>query len=70
MNFTSSFYTKMKSELSESAYLKAFEIAKWLEGVPRSEWADTIHKACSNNDYMGSCGVAVESWFNRNLIWI
>lgn len=70
MNFTSSFYTKMKSELSESAYLKAFEIAKWLEGVPRSEWADTIHEACSNNDYMGSCGVAVESWFNRNLIWI
>ena len=70
MNFPFKFYQKMKSDLSESAYLKAFEIAKWLEGVPRKEWADTIHTACSNRNYIGGCGVAVESWFNRNLLWV
>lgn len=69
MNFSFQFYQKMKSELSEKSYLKAFEIAKYLEWHPAKEWREIIHTACNNPDYIEGCGVSVEAWFNRNLLW-
>lgn len=69
MNFSFEFYQKMKRDLSEKSYQKAFEIAKYLEWQPTKEWGDIIHAACSSREYIEGCGIAVESWFNSNLLW-
>ena len=69
MNFSIDFYQRMKNDLSEKAYLKAFEMAKYMEMHPRSEWADIVHRGCSHREWAEGCGVAVEMWFNRNLLW-
>ncbi len=69
MNFSFDFYQRMKNDLSEKAYLKAFEMAKYLETQPRQEWADIVRRGCSHREWAEGCGVAVEMWFNRNLLW-
>ncbi len=69
MNFSFDFYQRMKHDLSEKAYLKAFEMAKYMEMHPRSEWADIVRRGCSHREWAEGCGVAVEHWFNANLLW-
>ena len=69
MNFSFDFYQRMKHDLSEKAYLKAFEMAKYMEMHPRSEWADIVHRGCSHREWAEGCGAAVEHWFNSNLLW-
>lgn len=69
MNFSFDFYQRMKADLSEKAYLKAFEMAKYMEMHPRSEWADIVHRGCSHREWAEGCGAAVEHWFNSNLLW-
>ncbi|MGX8717170.1 MAG: hypothetical protein ACSW8C_04240, partial [bacterium] len=70
MNFSIDFYQRMKNDLSEKAYLKAFEMAKYMEACPRSEWVNIVRQGCSNREWAEGCGVAVEMWFNRNLLWL
>lgn len=69
MNFPFSFYQKMKHDLSPKAYIKAFEIAKWMEWHPRNEWASIVRTACNNRDYIEGQGIQVETWFNNNLLF-
>lgn len=69
MNFSFDFYQRMKADLSEKAYEKAFEMAKYMEMCPPSEWADIIHRGCSHREWAEDCGAAVEHWFNANILW-
>ena len=69
MNFSFDFYQRMKADLSEKAYLKAFEMAKYMETRPRSEWTEIVRQGCSHKEWSEGCGVAVEMWFNANLLW-
>lgn len=69
MNFSFDFYWRMKQDLPEAAYLKAFEIAKYLEMQPRRNWADIIHQLCNHPEYSEGWGGTIENWYNCNLIW-
>ena len=69
MEFSYDFFEKMKNDLSEKAWLKAFEIAKLLEMRPVTQWSRIVHDVCRNPALNGGCGSVIETWFNRNLFF-
>ena len=69
MDFPFEFYDKMRRDLSEPAWLKAFEIAKLLEMRPATQWSRIIREVCNNPKLSGGHGSVIETWFNRNLIF-
>lgn len=69
MDFPFEFYDKMRRDLNETAWLKAFEIAKILEMRPATQWSRIVRDICHDPKLNGGNGSVIETWFNRNLFF-
>ena len=65
--FSWKFYLDMRNSMSENAYLKAFELAKYLETQPIKEWKSIIEKACSIREWEEGYGWTIEHWFKSHI---
>ena len=69
MDFSFEFYEKMQRDLTEKAWLKAFEISKILEMRPATEWSRIVHDICKDPKQNAGYDSVIETWFNRNLFF-